>query len=324
MDPKRIWLALLAGVTTIAPAVADTATEDLTVEFSGHTWRVKDAPVWGPGPNRWSAENVSVDEAGLHLSIAEVEGELACAEVELAEALGYGEYRWQVRADVPAFSPKHVFACFLYEADDREIDVMEISRWGRDDERPVFQHVVQPGDSKSKHRFFSDAREFTVALDWAPGRVKCRMWEGPTGDLVSYWSYSGEKVPIPSDKLTPRMNLWLFRGEPGEQPEMEATIRSFTFTPAPDAPDDEQRIYVALQPDGPSITGRIAGVPDGEVGRYRVRVVPLVEGGLIPLRREADAAGNPGDAVFSIPLRVRVELIDTLTGEVVQQSTYPE
>jgi len=317
-----MWLALLGSITAALPAFADA--EEATVELSGHTWRVKDAEVWGPGPNRWSAENVSVDEAGLHLSIAEVEGTWACAEVELAEALGYGEYRWQVRADVPAFSPQHVFACFLYEADDREIDVMEISRWGRDDERPVYQHVVQPGDAKSKQRFFSEAREFTVALDWAPGRVKCRMWEGPTGELVSLWSYSGEKVPVPSEKLTARMNLWLFRGEPGEQPGMTATVRSFSFTPLSDAPTSEKRIQIVIEPDGPSIVGRIAGVREGEVGRYRVRVVPLIDEGLVPLRREADAAGNSGDAVFSVPLRVRVELIDTVTGEVVQQSTYPE
>ncbi len=304
-------------------AVVCPAQEPVTVDFSGYTWLVKDVPSWGPGPNRWTAQNVRVDDEGMRLSIAEIDGEWACAGVECAEALGYGEYRWQIESDVPDFAPRHVLACFLYESDDREIDVMEISRWGRDDQPPVYQHVVQPGTEKSRHRFFCGARRFTVALDWSPGRAKCRMWDGQTGALISHWTYSGEKVPIPSTKLTARMNLWLVGGIAEGQTGAEGLIRSFTFTPMPDAPTDEKRIRIHILADGSGITGEIIGVPDDEIGRYRVKVHALAPDEPLPLYREADHAGDPMDAIFTAPLRVRVELIDTETGKVIAEARHP-
>ncbi len=199
---------------------------------------------------------------------------------------------------------------------------MEISRWAREDQPPVYQHVVQPGTEDSRRRFFCDSRRFTVALDWSPGVAMCRMWDGDSGELVSHWSYTGDKVPIPSDKLTARMNLWLVGGIAEGQSGAGALIRSFTFTPMPSAPTDEKRIRVRVLPGG-SIAGEIIGVPDDEIDRYRVKVSAVTPDEPLPVYREADYAGDPSDAAFSAPLRIRVELIDTETGEAIAEAHYP-
>ena len=67
--------ALMAFCLLAAGACAPGA----TVSFSGYTWEVREGG-GGPGPNRCSADNVWVDEAGLHLRIAPASGQWTCAE----------------------------------------------------------------------------------------------------------------------------------------------------------------------------------------------------------------------------------------------------
>ena len=65
-----------------------------TIEFSGHTWKVKASETQaGPGPNYFSdrGEDVWVDESGrLHLRIVYRDSRWYCTEVFTSEPLGYG------------------------------------------------------------------------------------------------------------------------------------------------------------------------------------------------------------------------------------------
>ncbi|HEX3720485.1 MAG TPA: type II toxin-antitoxin system HicA family toxin [Verrucomicrobiae bacterium] len=77
------------------------------INFSGDTWQMKERgqAIVGPGPNFFSATNVSVDAQGrLHLAISYTNGEWRCAEVTLDNSLGYCTYRLTLDSDVSDFS----------------------------------------------------------------------------------------------------------------------------------------------------------------------------------------------------------------------------
>ncbi len=300
--PALIALCLLlvgSGMVQAQPSAA-------TIEFGEQTWDVKTVKLWGPGPNRWSAANVRVDDDGLHLRIAQEGGEWTCAGLATAKGLGYGEYRWEVEADFADMGTNHVFACFIYEADDREMEAIEVSRWGKSDSETVFQHVVQPGTAESRHRFFTRARRLLISLP------------------LTHWTYAGPKVPLPSDKARARMNLWLFRGKPGSQGTFEALVRSFKFTPMPDPPPGEKKVYVKLSRTGDTISGTVVGVPDEDLDKYEVRLYPTSSLSPLGLYRGADHSGKPTDVMFSGWFRLRADLIEKATGAVVARSYYPE
>jgi len=64
---------------------------------------------------------VWVDEQGyLHLKIREINGAWHSAQVTLPTSLDYGEYRFQIAANVEAFDPYVVLGMFVYEDDFNE------------------------------------------------------------------------------------------------------------------------------------------------------------------------------------------------------------
>jgi hypothetical protein len=65
-----------------------------TITFAGREWVVKDSADdrFGPGPNYWSADNVRIDEDGLHLSINRKNRSWYCAEIYTEIPLGFGDY----------------------------------------------------------------------------------------------------------------------------------------------------------------------------------------------------------------------------------------
>ena len=317
-------VAAVTSLLALCSCVAGAQPTAPTIEFGGQTWEVKTDRLWGPGPNRWTASNVRVDDEGLRLSVAQEDGEWTCAGVSASKGLGYGEYRWEVEADFTGMGTHHVFACFIYEADDREMEAIEVSRWGKPDDTPVFQHVVQPGAAESRHRFFASARKLSIALTWEPRRVKCRTWDGEAGLPLTHWTYAGPKVPLPTDKARARMNLWLFRGKAGDKGSFEALVRDFTFTPLPDPPSGEKKIYVKLARSGDTISGVVVGVPQEQIDRYAINVYPTSDLSPLHLYRGADHAGKPTDVMFSAWFRLRVELVDKATGAVAAQAYYPD
>lgn len=71
---KKIQLLLFTAVLallTVTPAYSQR-----TLQFSGYEWEVRpNESRGGPGPNRWSAENVWLDAEGkLHLKLTHRDG----------------------------------------------------------------------------------------------------------------------------------------------------------------------------------------------------------------------------------------------------------
>ena len=209
---------------------------DRIIEFSGYQWRVKTADIkLDPGPNYFSdsSESVWVDSAGLHLAIRQRDGKWFCAEVVLLTSLGYGEYTFQLVSRVDSLVEPVVFAGFVYESVDREIDI-EFSRGlaAPDNSQYVVQPFQTPGNlcrftmpatATSTHRF-----------TWHADSIFFASWEGfadaPTQNtLINSWPYQGADIPPPGNERM-RFNLWLLQGQPPQQ-EAAVVVRSFHFTP---------------------------------------------------------------------------------------------
>lgn len=208
-----------------------------TIDWSGYTWTVKDhSRKIGPGPNFFSASNVSLDEAGdLHLKIQRSGRQWTTAEVIANTTLGYGTYTWTIKS-APDFDANVVLGMFTWNDDPayahREIDI-EYARWGNAADPTNAQYAVQPWDSPDHDYKWTQARELTNTIHsftWAPGRVDF-LSTTSTGAQIAWYSYSGADVPVPGGE-NPRINLWLFRGSaPTNGQPAEVIFDSFRFTP---------------------------------------------------------------------------------------------
>ena len=203
------------------------------IEFGGYPWRVKrrDFPA-GPGPNYFSdkAEQVWVDEEGLHLTIRKIFEKWYCSEVILDAAFGYGTYIVHTRGRVDIIDPSMVFGLFTWDGEAphdsfRELDI-EFARWNKSDDDTNSQYVVQPcsscpgcGDHCSRFRLDLDDAQHALThyIIWNPAAVEFRTYYGnhinspPEADLAYRWTRTGDLVPTPG-KETMRFNFWLNNG----------------------------------------------------------------------------------------------------------------
>lgn len=207
-----------------------------TISFSGHDWTVKDhSRKIGPGPNFFSASNVSVIDGQLHLRIAQSGRKWTTAEVILNGSFGYGTYTWTI-ASAPDFDPNVVLGMFTWNDDPayahREIDV-EFARWGNAADPTNAQYVVQPWDAPDHDHRWTQEPGLTGTVHsftWAEGRVEFES-RTATGTLLASYAYDGADVPIPGGE-NPRINLWLFRGSaPTDGQPVEVVFDSFVYAP---------------------------------------------------------------------------------------------
>jgi hypothetical protein len=207
------------------------------VAFAGYTWTVKATTTKvGPGPNLFSASNVSVEADGLHLRIAKSGGNRwTTAEVINQASLGYGTYEWTVASQLDGLDQNVVLGLFTWNDDPayahREIDI-EFARWSNPNDPTNAQYVVQPWDvAGHEYRFTQPSGGGTVhRFTWAPGEV---TFESRTsgGALITAWTFAGPDVPVPGGENA-RINLWLFRGvPPSDRTPVEVVLSDFRFTP---------------------------------------------------------------------------------------------
>lgn len=238
---QRTVALLAALILTIALALPVAAARPAppgpsTIAFSGYTWTVKSYNrKIGPGPNFFSAANVSVDTAGrLHLRIAKSGSKWTTAEVIANASLGYGTYSWVI-GSAPDLDPNAVLGLFTWNDDPsyahREIDI-EFAKWGNAADPTSGQYVVQPYDAPNHLVRWTQAPGMIGtrhSFTWAPGRVDfVSLTAG--GTEIARWSYTGADVPVPGGE-NPRINLWLFRGAaPQDGQPAEVVIDSFTFS----------------------------------------------------------------------------------------------
>jgi len=243
MSPVRrsLFVAVAAFVmTTLVAGVADARGKPGypdRIAWSGGTWQVKTsrAPV-GPGPNVFSAANVSVGSNGfLHLRIARDGSTWTTAEIIGPTSYGYGTYRFTVATPLDAFDPNVVLGLFTWSDKapyaHREIDI-EVARWGDAADATNAQFVVQPWDRPDHLERFTatDAVRTIQEFTWRAGVVSF-VSRTAGGDLVAAYTYSGTDVPKPGDERV-RLNLWLFNGAaPLNGQSAEVVVESFGFTP---------------------------------------------------------------------------------------------
>ncbi len=222
-----------------------------TVLFADRLWRVKGPGVFGPGPNNFSdgPANVWVDSDGrLHLRITQVDGQWFAAELALVDALGYGEYRFKLEADLDDFDRKVVFGLFLWEYQpcwrpdnwwnaNNELDI-EFGRFD-DPSNPPAQYVAQPYTRNgNRHQFSLMTDEpltpTTHVIHWRHDQVVFRSWCGHAeqplaDDVIETWPYTGPDNARPEQPRV-HINLWLFDGAaPSDGRAVEVIVSDFTF-----------------------------------------------------------------------------------------------
>jgi hypothetical protein len=218
-----------------------------TVDFAGYTWDVR-AGGGGPGPNQWSADNVSVAADGLHLRIAVSAGQWSCAEVTMTRALGFGTYEFELAGRPDLFDRNVVLGLFDYPTPDigpdgtNEIDI-EFAQWGDagNDRRlnwTVYPPALGPAPTHRERPLSLSGNASTHRFDWTHDGVRYASfdgWQDAGGrTLLAKWNDAPAKPGhrIPQQPLPVHMNLWLFDGHaPADGREVEVVIRSFSFTP---------------------------------------------------------------------------------------------
>ena len=86
-----------------------------TMMFGEYSWRVRSQEKSGPGPNRWEAGNVRLDDKKhLHFHIKQDAKGWACAEVTMEKRLHFGLYEFQIIGPIGRFDPNIVLGLFNY------------------------------------------------------------------------------------------------------------------------------------------------------------------------------------------------------------------
>jgi hypothetical protein len=241
-DPVAAPQAIDCPMPNYAPVPDQCNTDTCLVSFKGYQWWTE-YEYWGPdggyfynANNAWSPKNVTVDGEGLHLFV-QVQDVGAGPRYTAAEAVaalnpdgslaqfGYGTYL--VTATVKtastwdAMDPNVAFGAFTYERDRtgtvanpaREIDLAELSRWGRVDGQqceniPILcngnaQFTLQQWD-----KLTANVHRYTISQP------------GPTVTLVMEWSAANTPVVFKQfpgaltldDDLSHPANTWTSDG----------------------------------------------------------------------------------------------------------------
>jgi len=209
-----------------------------TIDWSGYTWDTKRYSPWGPGPNYWSdsPRSLWVDGNGLHLTIQQIEGTWSCSEIMLNQSLGYGSYEYRIASRLDQFQPEIVLGLFVYESLEAEIDI-EFGKLDKEGGENA-QYVIQPFyHLDNRHNFVMDSSPTsTHRFDWQPDHIAFISWKGhepypPSSEsIIQQWNYMGEDIPTPG-REAPRLNLWLFDGQPPSNlQQVEVIIKDFTFS----------------------------------------------------------------------------------------------
>lgn len=242
---KLLWaLSAVALPLALIPSPPCSAKD---IQFSGYTWHVRSGDNGGPGPNDWSADNVSVDARGrLHLKIADTGGKWTCAELWTDKRLGFGKYEFDVDSSAETLDDNVVLGLFNYTEPDigpdgtNEIDI-EFATWGGV-QKVHGNWTVWPAKAVPTHgshifRFPVDhSGDCANSFEWSRDAVKFDWADSVPGGtpMRHFWTYAPDdaSTQIPQHPLPVHINLWLFKGKPPtDDKEVEVVISAFRFTP---------------------------------------------------------------------------------------------
>ncbi|WP_298645103.1 spherulation-specific family 4 protein, partial [uncultured Cardiobacterium sp.] len=278
-----------ASFTTGSTAAAGTAPtyHDISgqaeIEWAGVKWYVRDSD-WNsgsPGSGNWSRGNTQIDGTDMHMSLTNPDGKTPIAsEIISSNAMGYGTYETTFRADFSKFDPYTVFGFFTYEwsqttvAGNREIDGIEVSRWGDPALKGVFTYYPpSEADNGIKMRpgytWAEDVKHVSMKLDWQPDKITWTLRNAETGDVL-HQVESTRDIPDAANQQV-HFNLWTYK--PTDPPNewwtatpQKVTLGSFNYTPlsggTPPAANKEGSISIT----GEAKVGGVlsANVTDGD------------------------------------------------------------
>ena len=239
-----------------------------TISFSGYDWEVKMRDFRaGPGPNYFSdrAEDIRVDDEGLHLTISKRDGRWYCTEAILDTSLGYGTYIIRTHGRADAIDPMMVLGLFTWDGaakkqNHREMDI-EFTRWGDAGEYTNAQYAVQPCNqcpgcddrcTRFRVNLTDEESNLTHYIIWSPGTVEFMTYHvhhigspSQASTLVHRWKHISEYVPEPGNENI-RFNFWLHEGNaPAGNQGYEVVITNFTWQAGPGDLNRDGRITTA-------------------------------------------------------------------------------
>ena len=236
-----------------------------TISWSGYTWNVRPAGFGEPGPSQWSDSpaNARVEGADLVLSIVkDASGRWTSAELENAQHLGYGTYRWIVASDLSALDADEVLGMFTYggsSPSNNEIDI-EPSHWGNFSWPTGSATVWQDADAgrnASRSFGYSNRPPYVNQFRWEPGKITYLVTDATGATLLRWTLTSG--VPTPSAEV-PMINYWRYENAP---PAAVRSMRISSFTWIPLGEDDAPPAPGGLSGGAASSVNRAVTVAGG-------------------------------------------------------------
>ena len=232
------------GKAAVAPPFTNTFDEP-TFPWAGVDWFARDTD-WAPGApqksGEWSRDNIRVHGDTLEMQLTNGSGESpVAAQISSSEAMGYGSYQLTVSADFRHFDAYTVFGFFTYEwakpsiPGHRELDAIEISRWGGSALQGLFTYW--PTDDAIKVRpayAWPDGLDrATIRMDWTAERITWTVSDPESGKTLHQIS-STENIPA-ADKQQIHLNFWTYSYDaPGwhKAKAQHINVESFSYTPA--------------------------------------------------------------------------------------------
>ncbi len=219
------------------------------LSFSGFEWIPRTTSrSEQPGWNNFSAENVWVDSAGLHLKISRRNNHWQCAEVVSKKSPGYGTYIFQTASRVDLLDKNAVAG--LFTRDDapefyhREIDIEFTQRWSESEtwDRDNAQFAVAPyakmhEQDRLRFKINLNGDYSTHSFMWVEGHIFFQSFHGhytepPTqAYAIKRWPYSNGRVPKAGNEKI-HINLWLKNSTPpSDGRDAELIVKEFKFKP---------------------------------------------------------------------------------------------
>ena len=291
------------GKAAVAPPFTNTFDEP-TFPWAGVDWFARDTD-WAPGApqksGEWSRDNIRVNGDTLEMQLTNGSGESpVAAQISSSEAMGYGSYQLTVSADFRHFDAYTVFGFFTYEwakpsiPGHRELDAIEISRWGGSALQGLFTYW--PTDDAIKVRpayaWPDDLDRATIRMDWTAERITWTVSDPASGKTLHQVS-STENIPV-ADKQQIHLNFWTYSYDaPGwhKAKAQHINVESFSYTPADgDSPSPHAPPLRQLLEQPPLLRAThddtAPPAPHEQPAQYRhanVAVTPLHEDELPPL-----------------------------------------
>jgi len=227
------------------------------MEWAGFKWEVKNG-LYYPGPKRpnmFSANNVFIDEAGLHLNITQDSGVWYCSEIQSREIAQYGTYTFEMVLNPPIpvdqLDPNITIGTFLYEGKtEKEFDV-EFASWGIiDEEQNTECSIHSPYGSTKSHLFGThpQTNKFKSRISWAPDQIIFKAFAAKDNNpesewlITGEWDYSRDKIgeevfnpdyiPTVNDSMKVHINFFIMNAIPPlNGKEAELIITDFLYEP---------------------------------------------------------------------------------------------